>query len=191
MAVTDQIIGTAEDNGQFSMQSAVESMNNQQPFTIWSEVLCFKGMIPKHSICLWMALQNELKTRMLLSSKLLILINDTSCTLCHSNIEFCPTCLESALIQLKTNSFFYRPYAIRPREVILFWQNCVTHLLFGTSGGKETQGFLKTKNCHGRSLFRQSCIKLEQEQHIFLLSSPLIMKWFGTCLLLLHYPRVL
>lgn len=87
VAFTNQIIWTAVDNGQFSLQFAVEILNDHRPVTTWFEVLWFKGMIPKHSIYLWMALQNGLKTKMLLSSKLVVY--DTSCTLCHPNVESC------------------------------------------------------------------------------------------------------
>ena len=45
----------ANRNGEFSVREAYVSLDDQHPIVPWHDSVWFKGHIPKHSFCLWIA----------------------------------------------------------------------------------------------------------------------------------------
>lgn len=66
----------------FSLKTAVDSPPPQS--VRWNDMIRFKGIVPKHSICCWMAIVDELKTKCLLSAR--NILTDT-CILCNHGPE--------------------------------------------------------------------------------------------------------
>lgn len=64
-----EIVWSSQKNGQFSIQSAMSRGNQVQANLDREKLVWFKGKIAKHSVCLWMALRNGLKTKDLLVSR--------------------------------------------------------------------------------------------------------------------------
>lgn len=63
----DGIIWKGDDKGHFSLKSATP--NNIPVSYSWSYTVWFKGRIPQHSVCAWLAIRDGLKTRALLRSR--------------------------------------------------------------------------------------------------------------------------
>ena len=51
----DLICWDANRNGEFSVREAYVSLDDQHPIVPWHDSVWFKGHIPKHSFCLWIA----------------------------------------------------------------------------------------------------------------------------------------
>ncbi|KAJ9561655.1 hypothetical protein OSB04_006815 [Centaurea solstitialis] len=59
----DVVFWDTDTSGMFSVQNAYQSLDGQHPAVPWYLSVWFKGHIPKHSFCLWVACLNRLPTQ--------------------------------------------------------------------------------------------------------------------------------
>lgn len=81
----DEIIWKKSESGIFSLSMAVGNLQTQAQGNFWKDHIWFRGCIMKHSICLWMAIKDILKTKDILGARGVQC--NPICVLCNSQDE--------------------------------------------------------------------------------------------------------
>lgn len=81
----DEVVWTASESGNFSMKHASVDLVTHELQLPLANCVWFSGCIKKHSVCLWFAMRNGLKTKSLLLQRNIQVRED--CAFCNREVE--------------------------------------------------------------------------------------------------------